>query len=44
MLFTRLTKWLNDGIAPAQAAEWAGNSVAVLLRRTPGASTGGCRT
>ncbi|WP_372407727.1 hypothetical protein [Streptomyces luteireticuli] len=28
---TRLTKWLNDGIPPAQAAYWAGNSVAVLL-------------
>jgi integrase len=27
----RLTKWLNDGIPPAQVAEWAGNSVAVLL-------------
>ncbi|MER6276053.1 hypothetical protein ABT202_07020 [Streptomyces sp900105245] len=28
---TRLTKWLNDGIPPTQVAEWAGNSVAVLL-------------
>ncbi|MGW6909526.1 tyrosine-type recombinase/integrase [Streptomyces sp. NPDC054940] len=28
---TRLTKWLNDGIPPAQVADWAGNSVAVLL-------------
>ncbi|MFF1644501.1 hypothetical protein [Streptomyces sp. NPDC058240] len=28
---TRLTKWLNDGIPLAQAAEWAGNSVPVLL-------------
>ncbi|WP_241661887.1 MULTISPECIES: hypothetical protein [Streptomyces] len=28
---SRLTKWLNDGILPAQVAEWAGNSVAVLL-------------
>ncbi|WP_406413999.1 hypothetical protein [Streptomyces sp. NBC_01614] len=28
---TRLTKWLNDGIPPAQVAEWAGNSVPVLL-------------
>ncbi|MET7382315.1 hypothetical protein ABZT08_26480 [Streptomyces sp. NPDC005526] len=28
---TRLTKWLNDGIPPAQVAEWAGDSVAVLL-------------
>ncbi|MFI2423384.1 site-specific integrase [Streptomyces sp. NPDC018955] len=27
----RLTKWLNDGVPPAQVAEWAGNSVAVLL-------------
>ncbi|MES9522313.1 hypothetical protein [Streptomyces capoamus] len=27
---TRLTKWLNDGIPPAQVAEWAGISVAVL--------------
>jgi hypothetical protein len=28
---TRLTKWLNDGIPPAQVAEWAGKSVPVLL-------------
>ncbi|MEU3819294.1 hypothetical protein AB0E74_06730 [Streptomyces sp. NPDC030392] len=28
---TRLTKRLNDGVPPAQVAEWAGNSVAVLL-------------
>ncbi|MER7723302.1 hypothetical protein [Streptomyces sp. NPDC096323] len=28
---TRLTKWLNDGIPPAQVAEWAGNSVPILL-------------
>ncbi|MGW6398918.1 tyrosine-type recombinase/integrase [Streptomyces sp. NPDC055134] len=28
---TRLTKWLNDGIPPAQVAYWAGNSVPVLL-------------
>ncbi|MET8964187.1 hypothetical protein ABZX69_32760 [Streptomyces sp. NPDC004074] len=28
---TRLTKWLNDGFPPAQAAEWAGNGVPVLL-------------
>jgi hypothetical protein len=28
---TRLTKWLNDGIPPAQVAEWAGNGVPVLL-------------
>ncbi|MFI8532811.1 tyrosine-type recombinase/integrase [Streptomyces aquilus] len=28
---TRLTKWLNDGIPAAQVAEWAGNSVPVLL-------------
>ena len=28
---TRLTKRLNDGIPPAQVAEWAGNSVPVLL-------------
>ncbi|MFF8189598.1 hypothetical protein ACF05L_01635 [Streptomyces bobili] len=28
---TRLTKWLNDGIPPPQVAEWAGNSVLVLL-------------
>ncbi|MFF2202004.1 replication initiator [Streptomyces sp. NPDC058145] len=28
---TRLTKWLDDGIPPAQVAEWAGNRVAVLL-------------
>jgi hypothetical protein len=28
---TRLTKWLKDGIPPARLAEWAGNSVVVLL-------------
>ncbi|WP_246885746.1 hypothetical protein [Streptomyces sp. GESEQ-4] len=28
---TRLTKSLNDGIPPAQVAEWAGNGVPVLL-------------
>lgn len=28
---TCLTGWLNAGIPPAQVAEWAGNSVAVLL-------------
>lgn len=28
---TRLTRWLNDGFPPAQAAEWAGNGVPVLL-------------
>ncbi|MGW4047601.1 hypothetical protein [Streptomyces sp. NPDC004721] len=28
---TRLTKWLNGGILPAQVADWAGNSVPVLL-------------
>jgi integrase len=28
---TCLTNWLNAGIPPAQVAEWAGNSVAVLL-------------
>ncbi|WP_328736283.1 tyrosine-type recombinase/integrase [Streptomyces bobili] len=28
---TRLTKWLNDGIPPAQVAEWVGKSVPVLL-------------
>ncbi|MFJ5267629.1 tyrosine-type recombinase/integrase [Streptomyces sp. NPDC088358] len=28
---TRLTKWLNDGIPPAQVADCAGNSVPVLL-------------
>ncbi|MFH9858332.1 hypothetical protein [Streptomyces sp. NPDC017202] len=27
---TRLTKWLDDGIPPAQVAEWTGNSVPVL--------------
>ncbi len=27
----RLT-WLNGGIPPAQVAEWAGHSVAVLLK------------
>ncbi|GHG95278.1 MULTISPECIES: tyrosine-type recombinase/integrase [Streptomyces] len=28
---TCLTGWLNEGIPPAQVAEWAGNSVPVLL-------------
>jgi integrase len=28
----RLSTWLNAGVAPAQIAEWAGNSVPVLLR------------
>jgi integrase len=28
----RLSTWLNAGVAPAQVAKWAGNSVAVLLR------------
>jgi integrase len=28
----RLSSWLNAGVAPAQVAEWAGNSVPVLLR------------
>ncbi|MFG2800432.1 site-specific integrase [Streptomyces pseudovenezuelae] len=28
---TCLTNWLNDGIPPAQVAEWVGNSVPVLL-------------
>ncbi|MEZ3181480.1 integrase [Streptomyces pimonensis] len=26
-----MTKRLNDGVPPAQAAEWAGDGVAVLL-------------
>ena len=28
---TRLTQGLNDGVPPAQVAEWAGSSVPVLL-------------
>jgi hypothetical protein len=28
----RLSTWLSAGVVPAQVAEWAGNSVAVLLR------------
>ncbi|MCM1966203.1 site-specific integrase [Streptomyces sp. G1] len=28
---TCLTNWLNDGVPPAQVADWAGNSVPVLL-------------
>ena len=27
-----VSTWLNGGVAPAQVAEWAGRSVAVLLR------------
>ncbi|MGW3659648.1 hypothetical protein ACWD6R_30105 [Streptomyces sp. NPDC005151] len=26
-----MTNWLNDGVPPAQVADWAGNSVPVLL-------------
>ena len=26
-----VSTWLNGGVAPAQVAEWAGHSVAVLL-------------
>ncbi|MET7676316.1 hypothetical protein [Streptomyces seoulensis] len=29
--YTRLSKWLNGGIPPVQVADWAGNSVPVLL-------------
>ena len=36
---TCLTRWLNKKIPPAQVAEWAGNSVPVLLAPTPSAST-----
>jgi integrase len=28
----RLATWLNAGVEPARVAEWAGNSVPVLLR------------
>ncbi|GGQ27468.1 hypothetical protein [Streptosporangium pseudovulgare] len=28
----RLSTWLNAGISPKQVAEWAGNSMEVLLR------------
>ncbi|WP_374203450.1 hypothetical protein [Streptomyces antimicrobicus] len=28
---TCLTNWLNDGVPPAQVAEWAGNGVPVPL-------------
>ena len=28
----RLSTWLNAGVDPTQVAEWAGNSVDVLLR------------
>ena len=27
-----VSTWLNAGVAPPQAAEWAGHSVAILLR------------
>lgn len=27
-----VSTWLNGGIAPAQVAEWAGHSVAILLK------------
>jgi integrase len=27
-----VSTWLNAGVAPTQVAEWAGHSVAVLLR------------
>ena len=29
---TCVSTWLNGGIAPAQVAEWAGHSVAILLK------------
>jgi hypothetical protein len=29
-----LSTWLNSGVDPAQVAEWAGNSVGVVLLRT----------
>ncbi|MDC7338947.1 tyrosine-type recombinase/integrase [Streptomyces lydicus] len=37
---SRLTKWLNDGIPPAQVAYWAGNSVPVLLAFYAGCISG----
>ncbi|MEU6322331.1 hypothetical protein [Streptomyces sp. NPDC047009] len=37
---TRLTKWLNDGVPPAQVAEWAGNSVPMLLATYAGCVDG----
>ena len=27
-----VSTWLNSGVAPTQVAEWAGHSVAILLR------------
>jgi hypothetical protein len=27
-----VSTWLNQGVSPTQVAEWAGHSVAVLLR------------
>lgn len=36
---TCLTAWLNKGIPPPQVAEWAGNSVPVLLPSMRGASS-----
>lgn len=41
---TRLTKWLNDGVPPAQVAEWAGTAWLCSSPRTPDAWTGSCRT
>ncbi|MES4890253.1 hypothetical protein [Streptomyces sp. NPDC096012] len=35
---THLTKRLNDGIPPAQVADWAGNGVPVLPAATPAVS------
>jgi hypothetical protein len=32
MAAQRSTRWLNAGVSAAQVAEWAGRSVAVLLR------------
>jgi integrase len=37
---TCLTRWLNGGVPPAQVAEWAGNSVSVLLAIYAGVSPG----
>ncbi|MFD8420297.1 hypothetical protein [Streptomyces sp. NPDC059466] len=41
---TRLTKWLNDGIPPAQVADWPATAFRCSRRPTPGAWRGGFLT
>jgi integrase len=38
-----LSTWLNAGVEPTRVAQWAGNSLRVLLHTTPSASTAASR-